>query len=154
MRRQSLKCIRTFLISIALGAVLSTIPATSALAIDTYAESQCSSGGFTGYFRVHYSYSPGSGSMTVRYYSYRINKGGNSGGNKANISVQDTGIMPARNYNLWDAGIQDNAYHVHSNPADYGRASNSYFNFRFTFDKSLTWPDPSCAGSFKPPSTF
>lgn len=134
-----------------LGAVLMT--ATPAYAIDTYAESNCYRDGFEGRIRVHYSYSPGSGAMTVRYYSYRISKGPNRGGNSANIYITDNGIMPSRSYST-TSGIQDNAYHVLADPANYSRASSGYFNYRFVFDKSFAWPDPECTGSFRVPSTY
>lgn len=147
-----MKVIRPMLVSLVLALAIVVLPAPPAHAIDTYAESQCSAGGFTGYLQVHYSYSPGSGYVTVRYYSYRINKGTNSGGNEANVDVWDHGIMPSRTYGI-DNGIQDNRYRTLWDPVNYNRPSSEYFAFSFVFDKSWA-PDPSCSKSFRIPSTY
>lgn len=139
--------LRALAVGIGLLVAVLAVPATPAYAVDTYAERQCSSGGFTGYIRVHYSYTPGSGQSTVRYYSYRINKGTNRGGNEADVHVRDNGIMPARSYSTY-SGIQDNSYHVLADPPNYNRANSEYFSFTFVFDKSLS-SDPACNGSIR-----
>ena len=138
-------------------AVVSTLamPAAPAYAIDTYAERQCSSGGFTGYIRVHYSYTPGSGSITVRYYSYRINPGTNDRRRQgSDIYVSDSGIIPTRYYSSgYYATTMDNSYHVLVDPPNYSRSSSGWFGFRFVFDKAWS-PDPECSGYFRVPSTY
>lgn len=150
-----MKRFRGLLVAFAVVSTTLVMPAAPAYAVDTYAERQCSSGGFTGYIRVHYSYTPGTGSITVRYYSYRINPGPHDSRRKgSDIYVSDGGIIPARYYSSGNYAIpMDNSYHVLVDPRNYSRASSGSFGFRFVFDEAWS-SDPQCSGSFRVPSTY
>jgi len=101
----------------------------------------CSSGGFTGYLKFVSSDAAGI-HTNVRVY-YRINKGTNSGGNHANVFMNDGGIAPTLKVGNADNGVQDNAWHPYYGP--YHRGSGGV-TAQFIFDKS-NWPDPSCSKS-------
>ncbi len=95
----------------------------------------CSAGGFTGYIAVIGSHS------NVSDVRYQIQKGGNTGGNHANVDFIDYGTMPARHLSTGDNGIQDGRNH--SLGGGYARGSGSVYA-QFIFDKSGA-ADPRCS---------
>ncbi|MDX6285382.1 MAG: hypothetical protein QOG53_867 [Frankiales bacterium] len=119
--------------------VLATIPAflvaTSNYAHATVVTVSCTSGGFTGYMQLTDKFHP-------KLY-YNIQKGSNSGGNKANIYVSDAGLMPTLNLANNDNGVQDGQWHLYYGP--YARGGG-WFTVKFVFDKSNAG-DPSCTKS-------
>lgn len=102
--------------------------------------SSCRSGGFVGTIQVKFIRLPSGGTL-INQIHYRINKGRNSGGNKANVSWGDYGTLPPTIFRTGDSGIQDSRYHYLG--GRYRRGSGDV-GARFTFDKSLAG-DPSCA---------
>lgn len=113
----------------------------------------CSAGGFTGTIRANYTVLGGSVTML---WTYRINKGSNSGGNHGNVNLTDEDVTPVRNFDVGDSGVQDNRFHGFRNGIEYNRPRRiggaGGFTFRFIFDKSNAG-DPRCqktisSGSF------
>ena len=106
---------------------------------------QCSVGGFTGYAQANY-FINGSGNKTVTDIFYRIDKGGNVGGNHANVHWSDAGTLPSTEFDTGDAGVQDNQWHTlwssHCSCSGYGRGAG-WVRTTFIFDKSNA-ADPSC----------
>jgi len=100
----------------------------------------CSASGFTGYLKLTYSGS--TPRKNVRLY-YRITKGGNSGGNKANVYVNDNGIAPTLKLSNHDDGIQDGKWHAYYGPYNRGYGG---FTVQFVFDRSKA-SDPRCSVS-------
>ncbi|MHC5748536.1 MAG: hypothetical protein ACYTXT_43190 [Nostoc sp.] len=99
----------------------------------------CSKGGFTGTIIIDHT--PGKYLGPVVRINYKINKGRNSGGNKANVYYTDYGFLPSKQFSTGDAGIQDNKQHYLAGPHISG-GGNIYA--RFVFDKSYA-SDPSCS---------
>lgn len=118
----------------------SVLLASPAQATDYTVYNHCYGGGFTGSIRVQLRVE--SGEMLVREVAYKINKGTNSGGNRADVRWFDrggNGSILAMDYT--GSGIQDGAWHV-LRSADYVRVGgNNYADF--TFDKSGY--DPYCS---------
>jgi hypothetical protein len=108
----------------------------------------CEKGGFTGTIQVGVNVS--SSGQINRMYSvaYKINKGGNSGGNKANVGFTDNGTNPSKSFSTGDNGIQDNEWNYFRIGKGYSRAGASYVTARFVFDKSRA-SDPSCTVSYR-----
>ena len=100
---------------------------------------QCSKGGFTGYIYVNYTI-PRSGPQKVNWVQYKIAKGRNHGGNKADVMWTDAGTNP-RHVNKTARGIQDGQWHRLGGA--YTRGSGAY-GFSFIFDKSDAG-DPKCS---------
>jgi hypothetical protein len=112
------------------------IPASAATS--TYPS--CSKSGFTGTIRIDYE-KIGTGRARIFEVSYRINKGSNSGGNKANVYYTDNGTLPVKKFNT-SSGIQNNQWNYLG-----GVYTTSTFNgiaIKFVFDKSRA-SDPSCS---------
>jgi prepilin-type processing-associated H-X9-DG protein len=99
----------------------------------------CNAGGFIGTIKVTWIPSSSGIGGDVTDISYKIDKGGNSGGNKANIGWVDGGVAPVKRLGT-SRGIQDNAYH--SIGGSYGTGSGGR-GAGFVFDKSLA-SDPRC----------
>ena len=130
----------------ALGLVVASLAtaaaASPAHAATTSRTASCSAGGFTGYMRVTFD-APSFSSTTVRRIEYRINKGSNTGGNKADVAWSDGGVAPT----LWattSSAVQDNRWHT-LREADYGRGSGGV-GTSMIFDKRGT--DPRCSPRF------
>lgn len=109
---------------------------------DPYLTLSCSTGGFTGTVRVEYI-RQSNGREYVPQVSYLISKGGNSGGNQADVYFNDGGTAPAKNF-VTANGIQDGRWHVLSSGSYY--RLNGYTNVTFVFDKSFA-SDPRCSTS-------
>ena len=104
-------------------------------------EYSCTKGGFTGTIRLDYQRGGPFNTVGLIYeVSYKINKGGNRGGNSANVSYGDYANAPKTEFATGDDGIQDNQWHYLGGP--YSRASGD-IGAKFIFDKSFA-PDPSC----------
>lgn len=124
--------------------VLSTLtlqaPASAAEKVKT---GSCKAVGFTGYARVTYDGS------TVKRVEYRINKGKNKGGNKANVVWTDA-VLPNRvQAKTGDNGKQDNKWHT-LREKDYKRSTNRGATMQFTFD--TRGHDPMCVAIVWKPS--
>lgn len=139
--RQIRKATNRFVIGTAAMAVacssIALIPATADAVTRNYS---CSAGGFTGTIRVDYNQGIGRNASSIIEVSYKINKGSNKGGNKANVGYSDGGTLPIKKFYTGDAGIQDNKWHYLG--GSYTRGSGSVAA-RFVFDKSRA-SDPSC----------
>jgi hypothetical protein len=135
-----------FLIGTAAMAVAcSGIALTSATADAVISNYSCSKGGFTGTIVIDHTPTYSSATRKtllgpVVRINYKIDKGRNRGGNKANVSYTDYGKLPFTKFNTGDAGIQDNKQHYLGGPYIAGGES---IRAGFTFDKSNA-PDPSC----------
>lgn len=115
----------------------------------------CAAGGFRGWAELRSSFR-GSGAnlaVDVELVRYKIDKGSNRGGNKANVDLAlSTWADPNmhRDYG-WrkstDSKIQDNAWHAESlglsGHMQPGLRSRAEPLVRFTFDKSVA-ADPKC----------
>lgn len=100
----------------------------------------CNAGGFVGTLQVNFLQPfPGNANYIYHIY-YKIDKGRNSGGNRANVTWSDGGTLPRTIFDTGDSGIQDNRYHYLG--GNYRRGSGST-GARFIFDKSGAF-DPSC----------
>lgn len=102
--------------------------------------SSCSAGGFTGYIRTSTSTASAG---TVYSVEYRIDKGSNSGGNKANVVWYDYATTPTKTAST-GSGVQDNGWHTLLSTNYYRGTGGAAF--KFVFDKSLS--DPTCNKSF------
>lgn len=116
---------------------IALIPAPAEAVTRNYS---CSAGGFTGTIRVDYNQGIGRNASSIIEVSYKINKGSNKGGNKANVGYSDGGTLPIKKFYTGDAGIQDNQWHYLG--GSYSRGFGSVAA-RFVFDKSRA-SDPSC----------
>lgn len=117
-------------------------PATADAVISNYS---CSKGGFTGTIVIDHTptTSPATSKKLlgpVVRINYKINKGRNSGGNKANVYYTDNGFLPVKRFTTGDAGIQDNNQHYLGGPYISGGQG---IIAKFVFDKSRA-SDPSC----------
>ncbi|MDZ8222409.1 hypothetical protein [Nostoc sp. ChiVER01] len=139
--RKIRKATNRFVIGTAAMAVacsgIALTPTTADAVISYYS---CSKGGFTGTIVIDHTPSGRFLGPVVRI-NYKINKGRNSGGNKANVYYVDDGFLPQTRFNTGDAGIQDNNQHYLGGPY---RAGGQGINARFVFDKSFA-SDPSCS---------
>jgi hypothetical protein len=106
----------------------------------------CEAGGFTGTIRINFNVSSSGRVDRIRSVAYKINKGNNSGGNKANITFSDGGTLPSKNFNSGDKGIQDNEWHYLNIGEGYTRG-NGGVSVRFVFDKRGS--DPSCTKNIR-----
>lgn len=111
-------------------------PTTANAVISYYS---CSKGGFTGTIIIDHT--PGKFLGPVVRINYKIDKGRNRGGNKANVSYGDYGFLPSTQFNTGDAGIQDNKQHYLGGPYIAGGGE---IRAGFVFDKSFA-SDPSCS---------
>jgi hypothetical protein len=118
--------------------VASAMPAHA----DPYVTMSCSTGGFTGTVRVEYI-RQSSGREYIPRVSYKIDKGGNSGGNKADVFFSDGGTLPAIHFSTPN-GVQNSQWQQLSGMT-YTRG-NGYTQASFVFDKSWV-PDPQCTTS-------
>lgn len=100
----------------------------------------CSKSGFTGTIRIDYVKS-NSRQTRILGVSYRINKGSNNGGNKANVYYNDNGTLPLTKFGT-SRGIQDNQWHYLGGNYNTGPANG--MSIKFVFDKSLSG-DPDCS---------
>ncbi|MFE7835419.1 hypothetical protein ACFU53_04875 [Streptomyces sp. NPDC057474] len=116
-----------------------TVQEGAAAAVSKGMTRQCSKGGFTGYIYVNYTI-PGSGPQKVNWVQYKITKGRNHGGNKADVMWTDAGTLPRQVYKTARAK-QDGQWHRLGGA--YTRGSGSY-GFSFIFDKSNAG-DPKCS---------
>lgn len=138
--RQIRKATNCFVIGTAAMAVACSgiaLTPTKADAVISYYS--CSKGGFTGTIIIDHT--PGKFLGPVVRINYKIDKGRNRGGNKANVSYGDYGFLPAKTFNTGDAGIQDNKQHYLGGPYIAG---GEEIRAGFVFDKSSA-PDPSCS---------
>jgi hypothetical protein len=138
------------LIGATVGSLL--IDASPASAALTTLVSGCNAGGFSGKIRINYErVGIRKGfeirQIRVREVLYRIEKGNNRGGNKANVAFNDNGTLPVKAFNTGDRGIQDGQWHRLG--GNY-ITSGSNVGFKFVFDKSLAL-DPSCVSFLKYP---
>jgi hypothetical protein len=107
---------------------------------DFFRTNVLSAGGFTGTIRVDYNQGIGKNASSIIEVSYKINKGANKGGNKANVIYSDGGTLPIKTFNTGDAGIQNNQWNYLG--GSYSRGFGSVAA-KFIFDKSRA-SDPSC----------
>lgn len=124
----------------AMAVACSGIALTPATADAVTREYSCSKGGFTGTIRLDYNQGLNGRIGSIIEVSYKINKGSNRGGNKANVSYSDGGNLPITKFYTGDAGIQDNQWHYLG--GSYSRGGG-YISANFVFDKSFA-SDPSC----------
>ncbi len=110
-------------------------PSTAQLVTRKYS---CSQDGFTGTILVNYE------GRIVYNVRYKIDKGRNKGGNKANVIYNDGGTLPIKEFET-DRGIQDNTFHLLGGKYSRGGGGG---NAKFIFDKS-NGRDPSCTVSIK-----
>lgn len=139
--RSRLRAVRGAL-AVGVTAVLLGGLASPAYAATTSRTASCTAGGFTGYMRVTFD-GPSFSTTAVRRIEYRINKGSNSGGNKADVTWSDGGVAPT----LWAStswAKQDNVWHT-LRETDYRRGSGGIGTL-MVFDKSGT--DPRCSPRF------
>lgn len=101
----------------------------------------CSVDGFTGTILIDFRGPSSTRAEYIYSIAYKIDKGGNRGGNNANVWVTDNGVLPARESSSGDRGIQDNT--VHYIGGRYSRGSG-YISANFIFDKSWA-SDPRCS---------
>ncbi|MFI6935419.1 hypothetical protein [Streptomyces sp. NPDC050287] len=124
-------------------AVPSSTPAPSqqtvAAAVSKGATWQCSKGGFTGYIYVNYTRQSGRPDK-VNWVQYKIVKGRNRGGDKADVTWADGGVAPRLVYKTHRAK-QDGQWHWLG--GSYGRGGGAY-GFSFIFDKYHAG-DPRCS---------
>lgn len=116
---------------------LSTLAVSVALAPEASAftqEQSCSVAGFTGTIDIQ---------SDAGLVEYKINKGGNSGGNSANVNMTALGKVTKSPDNL----RQDNVFHPLWSIGEYGSKGLNTYNFQIIFDRSGA-SDPSCAVSF------
>jgi hypothetical protein len=66
---------------------------------DFFRTNVLSAGGFTGTIRVDYNQGIGKNASSIIEVSYKINKGANKGGNKANVIYSDGGTLPIKTFN-------------------------------------------------------
>ncbi|MEH2045465.1 hypothetical protein [Nostoc sp.] len=116
-------------------------PTTANAVISYYS---CSKGGFTGTIVIDHTPSGKFIGPVVRI-NYKIDKGRNRGGNKANIYYDDKGAFTQ--ITTGDASIQDNNQHELGGPYIPGRQR---ILATFIFDKSSA-PDPSCSITIQAP---
>lgn len=103
----------------------------------------CNAGGFKGTIQVDFL-QPYPGRASYIYdILYKIDKGRNSGGNKANVEWGDGGTLPTRVFTT-SAGIQNNRFHYLG--GNYSRGSGGT-STRFIFDKRGN--DPRCTVQIK-----
>ncbi|MDM9583712.1 hypothetical protein [Nostoc sp. GT001] len=103
------KATNRFVISTAAMAVAcSSIALTPANANAVIRDYSCSKGGFTGTIEIDYNQGLGGRIGSIIRINYKINKGKNRGGNKANVGYSDGGTLPIKKFYTGDAGIQDN----------------------------------------------
>jgi hypothetical protein len=136
---------RPVLRSVLVAALLATsmlVAVGGPASADPYMTLTCSSGGFTGTVRVEYI-RQGGGREFIPQVSYRISRGGNSGGNQADVYFNDGGTLPAKNF-LTNHGIQDGQWHRLSSGSYY--RGDGYTNVTFIFDRSFA-SDPRCSAS-------
>ncbi|MBN3889754.1 MULTISPECIES: hypothetical protein [unclassified Nostoc] len=124
----------------AMSIACSSIALISATADAATREYSCRAGGFTGTIRVDYNQGIGRNASSIIEVSYKINKGSNKGGNKANVTYSDGGTLPIKRFNTGDAGIQNNQWNYLGGSYTRGYGSVAA---RFIFDKSRA-SDPSC----------
>ncbi|MEH2418064.1 hypothetical protein [Nostoc sp.] len=140
--RQIRKTTNRFVIGTAAMAVacssIALTPATADAVIRSYS---CSKGGFTGFIEIDYNQGLGGSVGSVIRVNYKINKGSNRGGNKANVTYVDNGTLPVKVFKTGDAGIQDNKWRYLAGSYSSGGNGNIYVDF--VFDKSSA-PDPRC----------
>ncbi|MFF4117717.1 hypothetical protein [Streptomyces sp. NPDC001714] len=148
-----MRCSATALAAVALSSGLLASAAASAVPAVTSAPAQqavtaavskgatwhCSKGGFTGYLYVNYTRQSGRPDK-VNWVQYKITKGGNRGGNKADVTWADGGVAPKLVYKTHSAR-QDGQWHWLG--GSYGRGGGDY-GFSFVFDKSHA-SDPRCS---------
>ena len=139
------------LIGATVGSLLiSASPASAAL---TTLVSGCNAGGFSGKIRINYERVGARRGLEIREIRvrevlYRIEKGNNQGGNKANVGFNDKGTLPVVGFSTGDRGIQDGRWHRLG--GNYNTSGSNGTGFKFVFDKSLA-PDPSCVSFLKYP---
>lgn len=122
----------------AAGTLAAPLASASEQQTVTYTPS-CSKGGFTGTLRIVYR-EPTKGRADYIYsIDYKIDKGSQSGGNKANVYWQDGATAPTT-VRSTTAGIQDGGWHSLSGSYARGRGDTG---MKFIFDKTLPG-DPSC----------
>jgi hypothetical protein len=107
----------------------------------------CSKGGFTGTIAIDYA--PDGGGARVSGVSYKIKKGKNSGGNRANVYYSDNGSLPAKKFGT-SFGKQDNKAHSIFRGGSYSTSKHSGISIHFVFDKSRA-RDPSCSIYYRIP---
>lgn len=135
------KTTNRFVIGTAVMAIAcSSIALTPATAVAVIRDYSCSKGGFTGTLKIDYKYNKLGMAGSITRINYKINKGTNRGGNKANVSYSDGGTLPFTTFSIDNTGIQDGEWRYLGGP--YSRGSGSV-GARFVFDKSFA-PDPSC----------
>ncbi|WP_225828409.1 hypothetical protein [Streptomyces naphthomycinicus] len=129
----------------ALAAAPGAMSATSATgqdgavaAVSKGATWHCSKGGFTGYIYINYTRQSGRADK-VNWVQYKIVKGRSHGGNKADVTWGDGGVVPRLAYKT-HRGKQDGQWHWLG--GSYSRGGGDY-GFSFTFDKSHA-SDPHC----------
>jgi hypothetical protein len=130
--------------------LISASPASAAL---TTLVSGCRAGGFSGKIRINYErVGTRKGfairGIRVREVLYRIEKGNNQGGNKANVGFTDNGTLPVVRFYTGDRGIQDGRWHRLG--GNYNTSGSNGTSFKFVFDKSLA-SDPRCEAFLKYP---
>lgn len=101
----------------------------------------CQVGGFKGTILIDFRGPSSTRAEYIYSIGYQIDKGSNSGGNHANVWVSDHGLVPTKESNTGDNGIQDNKVHYIGGP--YSRGSG-YISAGFIFDKSWA-SDPTCS---------
>lgn len=140
-KRKSLILVNTLCFGLlsALPLLLPT-PSSAAVTRPAIRNYYCGAGGFTGTIQVHFLQPFPGYANYIHYVYYKIDKGRNSGGNKANVTWSDGGTLPRTIFYTGDSGIQDNRYHYLG--GNYRRGSGGT-GARFIFDKSLSG-DPSC----------
>ena len=100
----------------------------------------CSKDGFSGTIRIDYT-RINTGQARILGVFYRINKGRNSGGNKANVYYTDNGTLPLKKFGT-SQGFQDNQWRYLG--GNYTTTSLNGMAITFIFDKSLA-NDPQCS---------
>jgi hypothetical protein len=93
--------------------------------------------GFTGELQIRYR--KVNNELTIQLEQYRINKGGNSGGNSANIDFTAAGSQGGKfEYDSPDNLIQDGTWKTYNKQGviNVGSSTNAKFSALFIFDKS------------------
>jgi prepilin-type processing-associated H-X9-DG protein len=127
-------------IPVVLGLALTGLAPSPAWASSTASYTySCSKGGFTGYIYVNFTRLSNGRISRINWFQYKINKGRNHGGNKANVAWWDGSTAPAT-VKKTSRGVQDSRWHrLSGGYYSTGRSSS----FTFTFDKSRSG-DPRC----------
>jgi hypothetical protein len=128
------KITNPFVIGTAVMAVAcSSIALTPATAGAVIRDFSCSARGFTGTLKIDYN------QYSVTRINYKIDKGRNRGGNKANVYFYESS-QPFSGSSITE-GAQDGQWRYLGGP--YLRNSPTSSRFTFIFDKSNAF-DPSC----------